>query len=100
MANSDTILGRFFNRTAFARGRPYRVSVYCTRRGQIRYSDPVVSRPKASVLYRIIVRPHGPLGAAEPAAHPIKPGRRTEGWRIWAARGRRKARKRKERPNG
>lgn len=56
MAKSDTILGRRLNRRAFDCRTPFRVSVYITRRGQVRYTDPVVCRPGKAVMYRVIVR--------------------------------------------
>lgn len=57
MAKSDTILGRRMNQVAFRRKRHFRVSAYFTRRGQLRYTDPVESSAKNTVLYRIIVKP-------------------------------------------
>lgn len=56
-AMSETILGRSPNRKAFQAGRPFRVSVFRVRGKRTFYTDPVYSRPKASVLYRVIVKP-------------------------------------------
>lgn len=73
---------------AFAKGKPYRVSVYRTRWGKARYSDPVLSRAKSTVHYRIVVYPNRPLDLGERPARPAlrRPSQR---WRVWKGKGQR-----------
>ena len=57
---SKTMLGLKANRQMMARRKPFTVSVYKTRTGEIRYTGPVnAARPprSANVLYRIKVSP-------------------------------------------
>lgn len=56
-AQSESILGRAPNRKAFLKGLPFRVSVFKVRGGRTFYSDPVTSRPKWTILYRVRVLP-------------------------------------------
>ena len=60
MAKSDTILGRSPNRKQFEKRRSFRISVYLTSKGKIRYTDPIdkwIYDARPSVQYRIKVYP-------------------------------------------
>lgn len=57
---SKTVLGLKANKQMMARRKPFTVSVYKTKAGEIRYTGPVnAAKPprSANVLYRIKVTP-------------------------------------------